>query len=109
MKPDPYWGAQNPQDMIIAELDIDGNILKQTTVATLAGLGAGNLGSAIEPDNLRYSLHNNTLFVGVNDEDTTNPATAYEIDVELSTIVATYTGPNISAPFRCLKPGHSVS
>ncbi|MHC4443311.1 MAG: hypothetical protein ACYTF1_01970 [Planctomycetota bacterium] len=95
MKPDPYWGAQNPHDLILAEMNSSGAVTKQTTMATLLGLGAGNLGSAIEPDNIRYNPIKNSLFVGVNDESNNDPIKVYEIDLGLSTVLNTYTGPGL--------------
>jgi len=85
-------------DVYLAELDDDANIVNSAYLGELAGLGQGNLGANVLPHNIRYNAANDTLMVGINPDSTSSTALiVYEIDLGLSTIVATYTGPVVGS------------
>jgi len=91
-------------DVSLIELDAQGNVVKEIFLSAILGITPGNP-PLINPavGTLRYSSYHDCLFIGINpDREHTGPgnnAMAYAIDLGLSTIIATYTGPNICKAF----------
>lgn len=103
-KPDPYWGGgQSSYDVMVAEMDSNGSVINYTWVSTLLGLGSPgptSIGGDVVAKTIRYSSYHNSLFLSVVTEyksGLTSPATVYEIDMGLTTILNTYTGPNVKS------------
>ncbi|UCD29153.1 MAG: hypothetical protein JSV03_01320, partial [Planctomycetota bacterium] len=83
-----------PTDVEIAEIDSYGNTVKSVNLSTL--LGGPSPGSRITIGAIRYSSFHGTLFLSINPDWTTatsNAAMIYELDLGLTTVQNTYTGP----------------
>jgi hypothetical protein len=84
-------------DILIAELDASGHTIKSTPLSALMG---GQLpGAYLDLGNIRYNRYQNTLIVSAdpNGNDVNAPATAWEIDLSLTSLVQTYVGPACGA------------
>jgi len=100
--PQPEW----PTEILIKEYD-DGQVgdppapavLNQAKLGEdLLGLGANNLGYFLDDAHIRYSSYHNSLFIGVNPDWTSStPIKIYEVNLGLTTVLNTYTGPSITA------------
>jgi hypothetical protein len=84
-------------DIEIAEVNSAGQTVRSVMLSTLI---KAPVGTAIDVGGIRYSSLHNTLFVAANpDGDEAGhwtPATAWEIDLGLSTLIHTYIGANVS-------------
>jgi len=94
-------GSQHPDDIVIIEVGPEGcsfdgsDARKRVYLKDL--LGVSQVGSHVRLGTLRFSHFHNTLFISI-DKDYTNRLSLvyiYEIDLELSTILNTYTGASV--------------
>jgi len=73
-------------------------VVNQAYLGVLAGLGQNNLGPDVEDGHIRYSAFHDSLFIGVNPDEVNSTAIkVYEVDLGLTTVLNTYTGPNITS------------
>ncbi|MHC4673947.1 MAG: hypothetical protein ACYTF1_09400 [Planctomycetota bacterium] len=93
-------------DVLIAELDgpctvtdpLDPSQCPPTNSVLLSTLLGSSPGADILAESIRYSIYHNSLFIGINPNQDTNPdpATIYEVNLALDTLLNTYTAGNIS-------------
>lgn len=79
-------------DLTIAELNSTGGIVQQRNLSAILGQQPG---SKILTGNIRYNPFRNSLIVSANPNsaDISSPAKAWEVDLGLSALYNTYTGP----------------
>ncbi|MHC4445516.1 MAG: hypothetical protein ACYTF1_01460 [Planctomycetota bacterium] len=94
-------GSQHPDDIVIIEVGPEGcsfdgsDARKRVYLKDL--LGVTQVGSHVRLGTFRFSHFHNTLFISI-DKDYTNRLSLvyiYEIDLELTTILNTYTGASV--------------
>jgi hypothetical protein len=98
---DPECGPQHPKDAVIIEIGSEGcsfdglDARKYVNLKDL--LGVGQVGPYVRIGTLRYSSYHNSLFLSIDTDyrNDTLPVKVYEIDLELTTILNTYTGANV--------------
>lgn len=93
-----YVARKNGADIEIGKLDpssTDTNMVwKQSPVLLSSIIGAAPGTADLAFGNIRYSSHNNSLFLGLNPDPVEgSPGRAIEIDLALSTMIAVYHGP----------------
>jgi hypothetical protein len=84
-------------DILIAELNASGVTLNSKPLSQL--MGGQSPGSYLDLGPIRYNRYHNTLIVSAdpNGNDVNALATAWEVDLSLSTLVHTYVGPACGA------------
>ncbi|MHC4671963.1 MAG: immunoglobulin domain-containing protein [Planctomycetota bacterium] len=87
-------------DITIAELNPSGGTIKSVLLRSLNNAPA-SIGPQLYVGSLRYSGFHGTFFISLcTDEADPGTALAYEIDLALTTVLNTYTGPGITNPPR---------
>jgi len=93
-KHEPHWTQGAVKDIRIAELDSAGNVIAGQDVTLGDLLGVTDVYDELVVGQLRYSHYRNSLFLSAADTSSgTNPAVAWEIDLDLTTVLNTFTGP----------------
>jgi len=86
----------NGNDIQIGELNSAGGVVNFANLSTIIG---GGFASAPVLGNIRYNRFHNSLVVGLNPSSTSgSTATAYELDLGLTTRMHTYLGDALPAP-----------
>jgi len=95
-------------DFTIEKMNSEGLVVQSVTLSSLLGPGSTDDWAAEPMACLRYSSYHNTLFLGVNRKyNVSDPAIVYEIDLGLSAVLNTYTGPN-TLGYNGVEGGRSV-
>lgn len=101
-------GGWDYYNLRIAELDSTGAIINSTTIKTLGG-ASGYIGE-IKSRNIRYNPARNSLVVAMREKNVSNaPVSVYEIDLGLSQILNTVTGPQMMGSALNTQPGLTVN
>jgi len=105
---DPDCGPQHAKNIIIIEIgpqgcDYDGTGALNT-FDLAATLSVSQVGPYVRLGTLRYSSFHDSLFISIDKDyrDDTQPVYVYEIDLELTTILNTYTGANVHNDEPCM-------
>ncbi|UCD29057.1 MAG: hypothetical protein JSV03_00815 [Planctomycetota bacterium] len=87
-------------DVLIMELDPDGIEVNSAYLSVIINpISPQPVGTNVGVGNMRYDSGNDNLIISLTpDETTTSTAVAYQFDLGLSTLIATFTGPNIHGP-----------